>query len=138
MFVSARVEYACLAMLELARQASDPKPVRLVDVASRHGIPQRFLVQIMLQMKGAGLVATTRGSSGGYRLAREPDEITLADILSALERAEAPEERDIIPSQTYRELQKIWRGLTDSHTAYLDQFRLTDLIPKEAESDYVI
>lgn len=86
MLFSAKAEYACLAMLELAARHGDPKPVRLADIADRHGIPQRFLVQILLQLKGAGLVASTRGAAGGYQLARPPEEITLAHILGVMDR----------------------------------------------------
>ena len=50
----------------------DPRPVRLADVADKHAIPGRFLVQILLQLKNAGLVASTRGAAGGYQLARPP------------------------------------------------------------------
>ena len=88
MLFSAKAEYACLAMLELAARLGQPKPVRLADIADKHGIPQRFLVQILLQLKGAGLVASTRGAAGGYQLARDRDQITLAEILDAVEQAE--------------------------------------------------
>jgi Rrf2 family protein len=88
MLFSAKAEYACLAMLELAARYGDPRPVRLADIADRHGIPQRFLVQILLQLKGGGLVASTRGAAGGYQLARAPENITLADILGVIDRAD--------------------------------------------------
>jgi Rrf2 family transcriptional regulator, cysteine metabolism repressor len=73
MLFSAKDEYACLAMLELAVRHGDPHPVRLVDIAEKQGIPQRFLVLILLQLKGAGLIYSTRGAAGGYQLARSPD-----------------------------------------------------------------
>ena len=82
MLFSAKAEYACVAMLELAARYGDPRPVRLADIADKHGISDRFLVQILLQLKGAGLVDSTRGAAGGYQLARSPDDITLADILA--------------------------------------------------------
>ncbi len=85
---SAKAEYACLAMLELAIRHGDPRPVRLVDMTDAHGIPQRFLVQILLQLKGAGLVTSTRGAAGGYHLGRSPEDISLADILDVIDRAE--------------------------------------------------
>jgi Rrf2 family cysteine metabolism transcriptional repressor len=88
MLFSAKSEYACIAMLELAARYGEPKPVRLADIADRHGIPQRFLVQILLQLKGGGLVASTRGAAGGYQLARPPEQITLADILGVIDRAD--------------------------------------------------
>ena len=138
MLVTARAEYACLAMLELAQRYGDPKPIRLADITDRHDIPQRFLVQILLQMKSAGLVATTRGASGGYQLARPPATITLAEIFGVLDRMEEPEERNKASSGFARSLQKVWKGLADTRTQYLNQFKLTDLILKNLETDYVI
>ena len=65
MRVSAKTEYACIAMLELAAQYGSSEPVRIRRIAERHDVPPRFLVQILLQLKGAGLVASVpRGSRG--------------------------------------------------------------------------
>ena len=138
MLVTARAEYACLAMLELAERYGEMKLIRLVEITEKHGIPQRFLVQILLQMKTAGLVQTTRGSSGGYRLARTPDQITLADILSAMSRYDEPEDREISESPLYASLQKVWKGLSESNHHYLLKFRLSDLITPSLENNYVI
>jgi Rrf2 family protein len=85
MNLSAKTEYACLAMLELAKEYDSGEPVQLRKIAAEHGIPSRFLVQILLQLKGASLVASTRGAAGGYRLARPPQEISFADILDVIE-----------------------------------------------------
>ena len=82
---NAKTEYACLAMLELAQQFSQPKPIQLRSIAKKHGIPSQFLVQIMQQLKQAGLVVSTRGASGGYRLAIEPKKITLLDMFDLFE-----------------------------------------------------
>ena len=72
-------------MLELACQYAGQKPVRLRSIAQRHGIPARFLVQILLQLKAAGLVQSTRGAAGGYRLARDPAQVTLRDVTQILD-----------------------------------------------------
>lgn len=85
MNISAKVEYACVAVLELAARWETEEPVRIRDIADQHGIPARFLVQILLQLKGAGLVQSTRGASGGYYLARSPDQITLADVMAVID-----------------------------------------------------
>src|SRR5919204_453300 len=85
---SVKAEYACIAMLELAARHSDPQPVRLKAIADAHGLKPRFLVQILLQLKGAGLVLTTRGASGGYHLARPPEQIALAEVLNVIDRPE--------------------------------------------------
>ncbi len=138
MLVTARAEYACLAMLELAVRYGDPKPIRLADVADRHEIPQRFLVQILLQMKAAGLVLTTRGASGGYQLAKPPDRITLGDILNVLDRMDQPAEDSIAPSPLARNLQAVWKRLAEQRVRLLAEVRLVDLLPESVEADYVI
>src|SRR3989337_2589583 len=91
MNLSAKTEYACLAMLELAKEYDSGEPVQLRRIAAEHGIPARVLVQILLQVKGAARVASTRGAAGGYRLARSPQEITLADVIEVLEGDARPE-----------------------------------------------
>src|SRR5439155_19510337 len=78
----------CLAMLELAARHGDAQPLRVKDIADPHGIPQRFLVQILLQLKNAGLVSSLRGAAGGYQLARTPTTITLADVINVIDRAQ--------------------------------------------------
>lgn len=138
MLVTARAEYACIAMMELAVRHGDPKPVRLAEVTEKHDIPQRFLVQILLQMKAAGLVNTTRGSAGGYQLARRPDEINLADIFGVLDRMDDAEERSSSLSPYANSLNKVWKGLANSRTEYLSRFTLKDLLSEQSGSDYVI
>jgi Rrf2 family protein len=87
MRLSAKAQYACVAMVELACSHGDKNPVHLKNIAENHGISQRFLVQILLQLKGAGLVDSTRGAMGGYLLAKAPAEISLADIINAIDQA---------------------------------------------------
>ena len=83
--VSTRGDYASRALLSLAlhREADGPTSVR--DIAERTGLPQPYLEQILLALKGAGLVRSKRGVGGGYVLAREPRDITLASIVSAVD-----------------------------------------------------
>src|SRR5262249_59816083 len=91
MRISAKAEYACVAMLELAANYHEPQPVRIKAIADAQGIPQRFLVQILLQLKTAGLVASVRGAAGGYQLARPPESISLAEVIAAIvERSLSP------------------------------------------------
>lgn len=85
MKLSAKAEYACLAVLELALRHDRPQPARLTEIAGSNGIPERFLVQILLQLKGAGLVTSVRGAAGGYRLAYEPREISVWDVVQTVE-----------------------------------------------------
>jgi Rrf2 family protein len=88
MKVSAKAEYACLAMLELAARYGSGEPIRIRTIADEHEIPSRFLVQILLQLKGAGLVASTRGAAGGYQLNKPPEEISLGEVMTVIEGPE--------------------------------------------------
>jgi Rrf2 family protein len=90
MRLSAKAQYACVAMLDLACSHGDPSPVHLKDIAEKHGISQRFLVQILLQLKGAGLVESTRGATGGYLLAKPPAQVSLAEIVQAIDQPPPP------------------------------------------------
>ncbi len=85
MRISAKAEYACVAMLELAANYAEPQPLPIKTIAEAQAIPQNFLVQILLQLKTASLVVSVRGASGGYQLARPPEEITLADVINAID-----------------------------------------------------
>jgi Rrf2 family protein len=83
--LSAKTQYACLAMLQLAQDYPGGEPVQVRRIAERHGIPTAFLVQILHELKRAGLATSTRGAAGGYRLSRPPSELTLADVVELFE-----------------------------------------------------
>ena len=85
MKISAKTEYACIAMIELSSQFGSGEPVRIRKIAERHTVPPRFLVQILLQLKGAGLVASTRGAAGGYHLIKPPEEVSLGEVMEVIE-----------------------------------------------------
>ena len=83
MRVSAKVDYALRAMLELA--AAPPGPVKGERLAASQAIPPKFLENILIELRHGGLVASQRGAEGGYRLARPADAITVADVIRAVE-----------------------------------------------------
>jgi Rrf2 family cysteine metabolism transcriptional repressor len=85
MKLSAKAEYACLAVLDLALRRDKQEPVRVADVAERNHIPERFLVQILLQLKGAGFVQSVRGAAGGYNLAVDPNAVNLLDVIQLVD-----------------------------------------------------
>ncbi|MGL4420778.1 MAG: RrF2 family transcriptional regulator [Gemmataceae bacterium] len=144
MMMSAKAEYACLAMLELAAQHGDPRPVRLADMADKHGIPQRFLVQILLQLKGGGLVASTRGASGGYHLARPPHEISLADVLNIVDRnevsaaAQRPATRRGDISNLTVAIRGVWDSIQKARQEILERTTLASLVESGYGLQYVI
>ena len=85
MKVSTRGDYASRALLSLALHAEESGPTSVRDIALRTGLPQPYLEQILLALKGAGIVRSKRGVGGGYILAREPGQITLGEIVSAVD-----------------------------------------------------
>src|SRR5437660_6569466 len=118
MRVSAKAEYACVAMLELAASHSNPQPIRVKAIADAQGIPLRYLVQILLQLKGAGLVASTRGAAGGYRLARPAATISLGEVLTAIDGPEAPQRASLRPAA--RALATVWEHVRAAERSVLD------------------
>ncbi len=89
MRVSRKGEYALRAMIDLALWYGEG-PVTVAEVSRREGIPRKFLQQILLQLKQAGLVQSVRGPSGGYALIRPPGKITLAQVLREIDGPLAP------------------------------------------------
>ncbi len=129
--VSAKVNYACLAMLELANQHADGKPVQIRRLAEAHRIPAQFLVQILLQLKAAGLVCSTRGACGGYRLSQSPDSISIGDIVRAIEGASNDESfDDIAGNPTSAALQQLFRQLDHVVWEAFDTTCLQDLVER--------
>jgi Rrf2 family protein len=130
MKVSAKAEYACVAMLELAANRSDSQPLRVKAIADAHGIPLRFLVQILLQLKGAGLVASIRGAAGGYQLARQPEEISMADVINVIDRAPPPRGDTALhsPSSTVQAVRTVWREIQAEEQRMLEEVSLADLV----------
>lgn len=78
--LTVKAKYALRAMLDLAETAS-ARPVFIADIARRQDIPRRFLENILLELRKAGLVVSHRGKNGGYALARSPDAISFAEII---------------------------------------------------------
>jgi Rrf2 family iron-sulfur cluster assembly transcriptional regulator len=83
--VSTRGDYASRALLSLALHANGAVPTSVRDIAERTALPQPYLEQILLALKGAGIVRSKRGVGGGYVLARDPSQITMAQIVSAVD-----------------------------------------------------
>ncbi|MCO6457606.1 MAG: Rrf2 family transcriptional regulator [Pirellulaceae bacterium] len=131
MNVSAKTEYACLAVLELAGSFGSGEPIQIRRIADVHGIPARFLVQILLQLKGAGLVSSTRGAAGGYQLARDPAELTLAEVMAVVEGQPAEMRSSAsVPTATSRALLDAWREVATAEREMLSGITFADLVQR--------
>ena len=136
MKISAKAEYACLAILALARQRSGDPPVRIREISEAHDIPERYLVQILLQLKRAGLVTSTRGASGGYRLARPAGSISLGEVLNAIDGPDAPPREPLKPAAQV--LAAVWELVRAAERAVLDQTSIAQLAERTAPREWVI
>src|SRR4051794_6442371 len=136
MRISAKAEYACLALIELARPGQDGTPKRIRDIAEAQTIPDRYLVQILLQLKAAGLVHSARGSVGGYQLSRSADAITVADVISAVE---GPGDRPR-PAGTdaARALGDVFEQARTAELSVLTAATISHLVTRTMPHDYVI
>ncbi|MHC5536966.1 RrF2 family transcriptional regulator [Singulisphaera rosea] len=136
MKISAKAEYACLALITLAGRSQEAAPLRVREIAEGHSIPERYLVQILIQLKGAGLVLSTRGASGGYRLARGADQISLGEVLSAIDGPGEPFRESSNPAG--RVLASVWENLRSAERAILDQTSIAQLLSRTLPQDWVI
>ncbi len=81
MRISARCDYACRALLELSLHWPSKDPLQIGEISEKQDIPERYLVQILIQLKRMGLVTSSRGKQGGYILAKVPSEISLGEVI---------------------------------------------------------
>ena len=130
MVISARVHYACLAMLELAIRQDDPAPVAIREITDRHGVPGPFLVQILRTLRTAGWVQSVRGSQGGYRLSVDPTKITLLDIAEAVGCQDAGGRAEGKTSAADEMLQEHWDKAAQASRRMLARVRLSDLVER--------
>lgn len=133
MKISAKTEYACIAMLELASQHGSGEPVRVRRIAERHGVPPRFLVQILLQLKGAGLVASVRGAAGGYHLLKAPQEVSLGQVMDVIEGTNDENGQTTAASPdspAVKVLLQAWRDVNAMQREALSKISLAELLER--------
>ncbi len=129
MHIPAKVDYGLRALLSLAAAGA---PCTADSLAADQGLPPRFLGAILADLRRAGLVASQRGADGGYRLARPPAEIYLAEVIRALDGPLA-EVRGFRPEATSyggaaEHLQQVWVAVRASLREVLEQVNLDDVV----------
>jgi len=140
MRVSAKADYAVRAAAELA--AAEEGPIKGERLADAQDIPLQFLEHILLELKHAGIVRARRGAKGGYWLARPAEDVTIADVVRAVEGPIAHVQSAPPESIEYRgnaeHLQEVWIAVRASLRTVLEHVTLADLVsgqlPSEVES----
>ena len=135
MRISAKGEYAIKAVLDLALHR-DRDLIPIQEIAGREAIPQRYLEQVLLALKRAGLLTSKRGSTGGYHLTEAPEDITVGAILRAVEGGSAPFEG--VPQSRRngdhdQDLGELWTEIGEAVGGVVDRWTLGDLLARAAE-----
>ena len=136
MKVSTRGDYASRALLSLALHGATQTPTSVRDIADRTGLPQPYLEQILLALKGAGLVRSKRGVGGGYVLAREPDDISLAQIVAAVDGPIVagdfgePHENGACDHEGQCILLAVWAEVGEQIRSQLQSLTLADMVSR--------
>jgi Rrf2 family protein len=137
--VSAKADYAVRAMIELAASGTEGEPCKGELVAGAQDIPMPFLENILAELRHHGLVQSRRGAQGGYWLARLPSEVTIADVIRAVEgplasvRGDRPEE--LRYQGTAEPLERVWIALRSNIRDVLERVTLADVVADELPPD---
>ena len=135
MKVSAKIDYACRALLDLALQWPSTAPVQIQEIAKRRKIPMKFLVHILISLKQLNLLESSRGQKGGYILTKSPQKIKLKEVIdhfgglgfSAVERQKKLAAGDVIDL--------LWKEINDAFIKAIDEITLETLVNRERQKD---
>jgi Rrf2 family transcriptional regulator, cysteine metabolism repressor len=136
--VSTRARYGTRAMLELALHHGQGSML-VKDIAKKEKLSVRYLEQLLLTLKLAGLVRSTRGNKGGFRLAKKPSQIRLLEIVQALDGSIAPvecvDEPDFYPRAEFCATREVWSEVKRAVTGVLNSITLQHLVIKYKEKE---
>jgi Rrf2 family protein len=135
MRLSTKGEYASRAMLEIALHHPH-QPLHIREIASAQDIPVRFLEQILLLLKRAGYLRSKKGPNGGYYLAKDPAQISVAEVIRVMDGPLAPIDcvsvtaHEVCPRESYCGLRWLWKEVRDSVAGILEKTTFKDLADK--------
>ena len=134
MKLSHKLEYACRVLAQLGRTHGQDKLAHIETLAAAEAIPANYLVQILNELRGAGLIVSKRGKQGGYALSRAPKAITLIEIVEAVD-SELLERNFADAGHSGQRVASIWSDVGQSFEAKMREYTLDDFIVKEADAD---
>lgn len=133
MKLTTRSEYALLALVYLARHQTE-EYISIETIARAQGIPPKFLEQLMLALKRAHFLRSTKGQHGGYALAKEPNQITLAEVVRLFDGALAPTESvsenfyESTPIEKEKKLTRVFKDIRDYISTKLEETTIADVM----------
>ena len=132
MKLSHKLEYACRVLAQLGRTHGQDKLAHIETLASAEAIPANYLVQILNELRGAGLIVSKRGKQGGYALARAPRKISLTQIVEAVD-GELLERNFEDSGHSGARVASIWSDVGECFEAKVRAYTLEDFIVKDAD-----
>ena len=137
MKISVKVDYACRVMAELARKHGSGELAQIEHLAETEAVPANFLAQILLDLRNHGLITSRRGNRGGYTLARPPDEISLYDILMAIEGSCLSLSGNF-QGRSGRRLKQVWQEISHTIAEKARSYTLDQLASRNPTEMYYI
>ena len=137
MKITVKLDYTCRVLCELARHYEGGEPVRIEHLSKVEDVPANFLAQLLGELKNAKLVVSRRGVQGGFLLARAPDQITLYDIIQAME-GDLLELSGNHGGKSGRRLKQVWNEIRGVAAEKAKSFTLEAMVSKaEADMYYI-
>lgn len=134
MKLSHKLEYACRVLAQLGRTHGQDKLAHIEALAAAESIPANYLVQILNELRGAGLIVSKRGKQGGYALARAPKKVALLAIVEAVD-GELLERNFEDAGHSGQRVAGIWSEIGATFEAKMGQYTLEDFIVKDKEAE---
>jgi|HubBroStandDraft_6_1064221.scaffolds.fasta_scaffold457819_2 Rrf2 family cysteine metabolism transcriptional repressor len=126
MKASIKSDYACRAVEALALHHPNTRPLRIEEIAHREAIPANYLVQILIELKSKGLIQSRRGKAGGYALAKTPREITVGDVLRAVQ-GDVLEMPLLMDLRCPEEIKRAWRRIKQAAEQAADDVNFEEI-----------
>jgi Rrf2 family transcriptional regulator, cysteine metabolism repressor len=137
MKASLKLEYSLRVLSQLVRRNKGGAVTRIEELAKLEAIPQNYLVQLLNELREGGLVASKRGKTGGYRLAKDPEDITLKQVLAVVE-PDLVETKITLKGASGPQVASLWREISKRFDKSLYGFTLAQLAPAENSADWEI
>ncbi len=140
MRLSTKSRYAVTSLLDMVMN-SEKGPVSLAEISRRQGISLSYLEQLFAKMRRNKLVVSTRGPGGGYSLSTDPAEVSISDIIYAVDdKLEVTNKDALVGSAAYEPCltEQLWQELSDQISGYLTDISLADMIDNQSEVEDLV
>ncbi|MDX1978137.1 MAG: Rrf2 family transcriptional regulator [Pseudanabaenaceae cyanobacterium bins.68] len=129
--LSLKTEYSILALIELASNHASDQPVQIRQIASQQQIPDRYLEQLLATLRRHGFVKSQRGARGGYILSRQPNQISILEVVTCVEGVESADQSSTSAQPSV--VKELWQASQKAAASVLSQATIKDLCDRQRE-----